>query len=76
MKQTNQITREELLEKLFHKNYEELKGKKLRLTRVRVPEKKYALPILSILPKPVSIKISVFTSVFTKARIIQARPSV
>lgn len=43
MKQTNQITREEFLEKLFHKNYEELKGKKLRLTRVRVPGKEICL---------------------------------
>lgn len=43
MKQTNQITREEFLEKLFHKNYEELKGKKLRLTRVRVPGKEVFL---------------------------------
>lgn len=43
MKQTNQITREEFLEKLFHKNYEELKGKKLRLTRVRVPGKEVCL---------------------------------
>lgn len=43
MKQTNQITREELLEKLFHKNYEELKGKNLRLTRVRVPGKEVCL---------------------------------
>ena len=31
------ITREELLERLFHDDYENLKGKKLRLTRVRVP---------------------------------------
>ena len=30
------ITREELLEKLFNDDYEKLKGKKLRLTRVRV----------------------------------------
>ena len=43
MKQTKQITREEFLEKLFHKNYEELKGKKLRLTRVRVPGKEVCL---------------------------------
>ena len=28
---------EELLERLFHDDYENLKGKKLRLTRVRVP---------------------------------------
>ena len=27
------ITKEELLEKLFHDNYEDLKGKKLRMTR-------------------------------------------
>ena len=33
------ITKEELLEKLFHDNYEDLKGKKLRMTRVRVPGK-------------------------------------
>ena len=33
------ITREELLEKLFNDDYEQLKGKKLRMTRVRVPGK-------------------------------------
>ena len=33
------ITSEELLERLFHDDYENLKGKKLRLTRVRVPGK-------------------------------------
>ena len=33
------ITREELLEKLFNDDYEHLKGKKLRMTRVRVPGK-------------------------------------
>ena len=33
------ITREELLEKLFNEDYEHLKGKKLRMTRVRVPGK-------------------------------------
>ena len=33
------ITREELLEKLFNDDYEHLKGKKLRRTRVRVPGK-------------------------------------
>ena len=31
------ITREELLERLFHDDYENLKGRKLRMTRVRVP---------------------------------------
>ena len=33
------ITREELLEKLFNDDYEHLKGKKFRMTRVRVPGK-------------------------------------
>ena len=33
------MTREEFLERLFHDDYENLKGKKLRLTRVRVPGK-------------------------------------
>ena len=33
------ITREDLLEKLFNDDYEHLKGKKLRMTRVRVPGK-------------------------------------
>ena len=33
------ITREELLERLFHDDYENLKGRRLRLTRVRVPGK-------------------------------------
>lgn len=32
-----QITREELLEKLFQDDFESLKGKKLRMTRVRIP---------------------------------------
>lgn len=31
------MTKEELLEKLFHDNYEQLKDKKLRMTRLRVP---------------------------------------
>ena len=33
------ITREEFLERLFHDDYENLKGRKLRMTRVRVPGK-------------------------------------
>ncbi len=37
------ITKEELLEKLFHEDYEHLKGKKLRMTRVRVPGKEVCL---------------------------------
>lgn len=38
-----QITKEELLEKLFHNDYERLKGKRLRMTRVRVPGKEVCL---------------------------------
>ena len=38
-----QITKEELLSKLFHDDFEPLKGKKLRLTRVRVPGKEVCL---------------------------------
>nr|WP_294492034.1 BMC domain-containing protein [uncultured Mediterraneibacter sp.] len=38
-----QITKEELLEKLFRDDYEHLKGRKLRLTRVRVPGKEVCL---------------------------------
>ena len=38
-----QITKEELLEKIFHNDYEHLKGKKLRMTRIRVPGKEVCL---------------------------------
>lgn len=38
-----QMTKKELLEKLFHDDYENLKGKKLRMTRVRVPGKEICL---------------------------------
>lgn len=38
-----QITKEELLEKLFHNDYEHLKGKRLRMTRVRVPGKEVCM---------------------------------
>ena len=37
------MTKEELLEMLFHDDYEHLKGKKLRMTRVRVPGKEVCL---------------------------------
>ncbi|MBS6195544.1 MAG: BMC domain-containing protein [Clostridiales bacterium] len=37
------IKTEELLEKLFHDDYKNLKGKKLRMTRVRVPGKEICL---------------------------------
>ena len=38
-----QMTKEEFLETLFHDDYEKLKGKKLRMTRVRVPGKEVCL---------------------------------
>ncbi len=38
-----QITKEQLLEKIFHNDYENLKGKKLRMTRLRVPGKEVCL---------------------------------
>ena len=37
------IRKEELLEKLFRNDYEHLKGKRLRMTRVRVPGKEVCL---------------------------------
>ena len=39
----NRITKEELLEKIFNDDFENLKGKKLRMTRVRVPAKEICL---------------------------------
>ena len=37
------ITTKELLEMVYHEDYEKLKGKKLRMTRVRVPGKEVCL---------------------------------
>lgn len=37
------ITKEELLEKIFSDDYEHLKGKRLRMTRVRVPGKEVCM---------------------------------
>lgn len=39
----SRITSEELLEKIFHKDFEELKGKTLRMTRLRVPGREVCL---------------------------------
>ena len=36
-------SRKELLEKIFHDDYENLKGKKLRITRLRVPGKEVCM---------------------------------
>lgn len=38
-----QMTKEELLERIFQDDYEHLKGKKLRMTRVRVPGKEVCM---------------------------------
>lgn len=37
------MTREELLKNIFHDDYEQLRGKRLRMTRVRVPGKEICL---------------------------------
>lgn len=48
------ITKKELLEKLFHDDYEHLKGKKLRITRLRVPGREVCLAhIISSTQDPV-----------------------
>lgn len=39
----SRITKEELLEKIFQDDYQNLKGKRLRMTRVRVPAKEVCL---------------------------------
>lgn len=39
----SRITKEQLLEKIFQDDYEHLKGKRLRMTRVRVPAKEVCL---------------------------------
>ena len=39
----NRMTREEFLEKIFSQKYDELKGKDLRLVRVKVPGKEVSL---------------------------------
>ena len=48
------MTKEELLEKLFHEDYEQLKGKRLRITRLRIPGKEGCLAhIISATQAPV-----------------------
>lgn len=50
----DRISKEEFLELLFHDDYENLKGKRLRLTRVRVPGKAVCLAHI-ITPTDVSV---------------------
>lgn len=65
------ITKEELLEKLFHDDYEHLKGKRLRMTRVRVPGKEVCLAhIISTSQTSVYQNLG-FTSEFTKEKTIR-----
>ncbi len=66
------ITKEELLEKLFHEDYEQLKGKKLRITRLRIPGKEVCLAhVIS----PPSIRTWGYISVSMRAKTIRANPS-
>lgn len=46
------MTREEFLEKVFSRKYEELKGKDLRVVRVRMPGKEISLAQLIGIPNP------------------------
>ena len=39
----SRITKEQLIEKIFQDDFEKLKGKRLRMTRVRVPAKEVCL---------------------------------
>ena len=39
----SRITKEQLIEKIFHDDFENLKGKRLRMTRLRVPAKEVCL---------------------------------
>lgn len=45
-------SRQNLLEKIFHDNYEHLKGKRLRMTRLRVPGKEVCLAHVISAPQP------------------------
>lgn len=65
------ITTKELLEMVFHEDYEKLKGKKLRMTRVRVPWKEVCLAHVLNRLRRAFIRILDFISVCTKGRIIQ-----
>lgn len=70
------ITKEELLERLFHDDYENLKGKRLRLTRVRVPGKELSFAHVLHQVINLSMRILRYISVFMKARTIEEMRSV
>ena len=64
------ITKEELLEMLFHDDYEQLKGKKLRMTRVRVPGKEVCLAhVISPVLAPACVRIARGAAVITATAI-------
>ena len=64
------ITKEELLERLFHDDYENLKGRRLRLTRVRVPGKEFLHQMTDRY-----MRILRYISVFMKVKITVEMPS-
>ncbi len=49
------ITKEELLEKIFHDDYENLKGKRLRMVRMRIPGKEICMAHIISRPADTSI---------------------
>ncbi len=69
------ITKEELLERLFHDDYENLKGRRLRLTRVRVPGKELSFAHV-FTPNDKSImRILRYISVSMKVKTTEEMPS-
>ena len=58
------MTTRELLEKLYNQDYEKLKGKKLRMTRVRVPGKEVCLAhvVFSLMDSNMQTKILINTA--------------
>ena len=70
------ITKEELLEKIFNDDYEHLKGKKLRMTRVRVPGKEVCLAHIINTSQTLFIRIWDCISVYMRGRITPENPLV
>ena len=68
------ITKEELLERLFHDDYENLKGKRLRLTRDL--DKSFLLHMFLHQVTSRYMRILRYISEFTKERTIREMPSV
>lgn len=69
------ITKEELLERLFHDDYENLKGRRLRLTRVRVPGKELSFAHVLHQMTDRYMRILRYISVFMKVKITEEMPS-